>query len=227
MKGSIWVAVRLVLTAALVLVTYMGVLGMKSFLKLPPIQQLSLDIRELPMKLGEWQGEDQELDKATFDRTGADVAVRRAYHDAEDHSMSMLLASYSDPDAGLYHSPTNCYRSSGWRLVEDSKVNVTIPGAGPQQIYLGTWEKRGETILVAYWYRLGNYTLFQRWDMFWVRMAMRGQATWPPLVKVLLQTPYVGRDSYHCQARIKDMVVQVQQWLNQSNAGERPQGAGK
>ena len=31
---------------------------MESLLKVPPISQLSLDIRQLPLKLGDWQGED-------------------------------------------------------------------------------------------------------------------------------------------------------------------------
>jgi hypothetical protein len=139
----------------------------------------------------------------------------------------MLLASYSDPDVGLYHSPTNCYRSAGWRLIEDSKVDVKVPGAADQRIYLSTWERKGETALVAYWFRLGDYTLFERWNMLGVRWAMRGQSSWPPLVKILLQTPFVSRDSYHCQARVKDMVMHIQQWLNQSNAGEKPEIAGK
>ena len=140
----------------------------------------------------------------------------------------MLLASYSDPDAGLYHSPTNCYRSSGWRMVEDSKIERADPRRQPpQRVYLATWEKRGDSILVAYWYRLGDYTLFQRWDMFWVRLAMRGQATWPPMVKVLLQTPFVGRDSYHCQARIQDMVRPRPTVAQPVQCGGETAGAGK
>ena len=123
MKGTIWVVVRLLLTAALVLVTCLGVQAMKRFLTLPPIRQLSLDIPRLPMKLGEWRGEEYKLDAETFDRTGADVAVNRQYRDDQDHSVTMLLALYrTDPDAGVYHAPTNCYRSNGWRLVSESTV---------------------------------------------------------------------------------------------------------
>ena len=52
MKGTIWVVVRLLLTAALVLVTCLGVQAMKSFLTLPPIRQLSLDISPSPHETG-------------------------------------------------------------------------------------------------------------------------------------------------------------------------------
>ena len=84
------------------------------------------------------------------------------YRDDEDHVVTVLLAPYSDPDAGVYHSPTNCYRSNGWRIVEDSKVDVPVPGGTPQRVYLSTWEFKGDTVLVTYWYRLGDHTLFER-----------------------------------------------------------------
>ncbi len=228
MKGTIWVVVRLLLTAALVLVTCLGVQAMKSFLTLPPIRQLSLDISRLPIKLGEWRGEECKLDAETFDRTGADVAVNRQYRDDQDHSVTMLLALYrTDPDAGVYHAPTNCYRSNGWRLVSESTVEVPISKEASQRVDLSTWEKRGETILVMFWYRLGDYTLFERWDMGKVRWAMRGQKSWPPLVKVLLQTPTSRGDEFYSKARIQEMAARIQTWLNQSNAGDKPRVVGK
>jgi EpsI family protein len=225
MNGS---AIRLLATAALVFLTYLGVDQTKKLLKLPPAGQLPVDIAQLPMKLGDWQGEDRELDPKTFDATGADLAVYREYHDNEGHAVDVLLGLYrTDPDAGVYHAPTNCYRSNGWRLIDDSMIDVPISKTASQRVHLSTWDKQSETIYVMFWYRLGDYTLFERWDMGGVRWKMRGQASWPPLVKILLQTPVTQRDEFHCKARIQEVAAQVQRWLNQPNAGEKPQRAGK
>ncbi len=221
-------AIRLGLTAALVFVTYLGIGATRQFLTVPPIRQLSLDVRKLPEKLGDWLGtETTKLDPETFVKTGANLTIERIYHDAEDHEIKMYLATFDDPDEGVYHSPLNCYRSHGWRLISESKVDVPIPDRPPQQISLSTWELKGETVLVAFWYRLGDHTLFERWDMGRVRLAMSGMKEWPPLVKVLLETPTSDKDSYPSRARIEELTKRIQQWLDQSNAEDKQESADK
>ncbi len=78
-----------------------------------------------------------------------------------------------------------------------------------------------------FWYRLGDYTLFERWDMGKVRWAMRGQKSWPPMVKVLLQTPTSAGTNSIPRPASRKWPQRIQTWLNQSNAGDKPRGVGK
>jgi hypothetical protein len=56
---------------------------------------------------------------------------------------------------------------------------------------------------------------------------MSGMTDWPPLAKVLLQTPTSDKDSYPSKVRIQDLAKQIQKWLDQSNAGDKQESAGK
>ncbi len=38
-----------------------------------------VELEDLPRQLGDWNGEDQEMDPELFEATGADVAVNRLY----------------------------------------------------------------------------------------------------------------------------------------------------
>jgi EpsI family protein len=234
MKDTFRAVLRLLVTAALVFGTWLGAKKMEAFLKVPPISQLSLDIRQFPLKLGGWQGdevrlegEDARLHKEIFMNTGAKVTVDRLYHDSVGDPLKLYIATFDDPDAGVYHAPTNCYTSHGWRLLKEAKVDLPVRGGPDQRVSLSTWEKKNETILVVFWYRMGDYTLFERWDMGRVRLAMSGLKTWPPLVKVLLEMPTPHENDFQSQERIKDVAARIQKWLNQSNAGEKTEGAGK
>ena len=95
--------------------------------------------------------------------TGANVTVERLYRDPDGApAQAVLLATYNDPDAGVYHAPTNCYRSNGWRLVEDSKVDVPVPGGPASGSAFRPGKTRTRPSWSLYWYRLGDYTLFER-----------------------------------------------------------------
>ena len=147
----------------------------------------------------------------------------------EDHDVTMLLAIYRTirTPASII-APTNCYRSNGWRLVERVEGGRADPRRRRNGSACRPGRSKGETVLVVFWYRLGDYTLFERWDMGKVRWAMRGQKSWPPLVKVLLQTPTSRRGRVLIpRPASRKWPARIQTWLNQSNAGDKTGGAGK
>ena len=198
-------------------------------MKLPPARGLAIDVTKLPMKLGDWQGEDKELDPKTFDRTAADVAVNREYRDNEGHVVTVLLALYrTDPDAGVYHAPTNCYRSNGWRLTDESTTErVPLSKTASQRVHLTTWEKQNDTILVMFPVSDGRLHPLRPLGLVVGLLAMRGRELTPPMVKILLQTQTPHHNEFYSKARIQEMAARIQRWLNQSNAEDKPQIAGK
>ena len=162
--------IRLVLAAVLVACGSLGVFVVqRRFLGVAPIRPLPEDIHHLPLRLDKWQGVEQQLDQDTFVHIGADVVVSRAYHDDAEQEVRMHVAVFgSKPDDGVYHAPTNCYPSSGWTLVEHSRVPVQVPGHKEQMVDLTTWERKGDTVHVVYWYRMGTTpsSIAWTWGLF-------------------------------------------------------------
>ena len=218
-------AFRLFAAAVLVGLSYCAIPAVRSFLHHPMVRPPAEDINKLPMRLGKWQGEEVKLDKELFDRVGADVVVDRIYHDETDRPISAHLAVFSDPDTGVLHAPVNCYRSAGWRMLREERVEV--PNTGPPNLLvdLTTWEKGDETIVVVYWYRLGNFTVFERLDLGKARWAMGGQKTWPSMIKVLLQTQ--APDRYAARAVVLDMAKQIHDWISHWDVATTPNEAAK
>jgi EpsI family protein len=219
-------AVRLMIATVLVALSYGGIYVVRKSTALPTVRPPAEDIHKLPNRLGKFVGEDIQLDKDLFDRVGAEQVVERVYRDESDHIVSMHLAVFNDPDTGVYHSPTNCYRSAGWRLVKEEIVEVPDSGQPALRVDLTTWERQGETILVLYWYRFGDYTVFERFDLGKARWAMRGQASWPSMIKVLLHTP-VTDSAFSARHRMLEMAKQIHLWVSRWDVPAKADSAGK
>ncbi len=119
--------------------------------------------------------------------TGAEVIVNRIYRDSAGHAVVLHTAMFKNPATGIGHTPSVCYTASGWKLVNQSFENVQVSNDLAIAVKLTTWEREGETVLVACWYQLGGHVLYERFDMGRVRWALRGQPKWPVLTKVMLQ----------------------------------------
>ena len=52
-----------------------------------------------------------------------------------------------------------------------------------------TWTRNGEKVIVAYWYEVGDHTMFERQDLLKTQWAMCGKTKWPVMFKVLLEMP--------------------------------------
>ncbi|MGA2030840.1 MAG: exosortase C-terminal domain/associated protein EpsI, partial [Thermoguttaceae bacterium] len=160
--------------------------------------------------------------------TEAASSITRSYQDSNGHAISMHLALFDDPDRGVYHSPTNCYRAQGWARLGGRDVSLQVPGRPTIQVRLSTWQREGDKILVLYWYELGENVLFERIDMGAVRWKMRGRATWPPMVKVLLQTS--AAEAGLAQSQLLQIAAQIRQWVGQMDppaSGDKNPQAGE
>ena len=118
-----------------------------------------------------------------------DMAVSRIYS-REGHTLKFLLAEYKQPSAGLYHNPMNCYHTQGFTLIgEVEQQPLTAPNRPDTTISVTTWERNSEKVIVAYWYEVGDYTMYERQDLLKTQWAMFGKTKWPVMFKVLLEMP--------------------------------------
>jgi len=139
-----------------------------------------------------WVSEEVPLDSETFVNTAADAALSRKYHDASGHVVSFLMAQYSETQAGLYHNPFNCYRSSGCTNLSSAKVPIPSAMRPEIDVSVSVWEKKGEKIMVMYWYEIADQVAFDRVDGMKLKWAFMGKRKWAPMYKVLMETPIVG-----------------------------------
>ncbi len=84
-----------------------------------------------------------------------------------------------------------------------------------------TWEKEGQRVLVLYWFKLGEHFLFDRFEMGAVRWKMRGQKTWPALIKVLMQANTTD-DPVDDEKALRGFAENIYKWIHEPEPGSEP-----
>lgn len=207
---------RLFVTAIFVVLIYFANRLVESGLKLPDVALPDRDFSTMPMNFGSWHGEETELDPKIFRAIGAAVAVNRLYRDGEGHAVSSHVAVFANPDEAIYHSPINCYRANGWRLIEDTREPLPVADGSDIQVRFTVWERARQRAVVVYWFQLGEHVFFNRFEMGWVRWAMRNQQTWPATIKVMLQVP-AGANLNETKELVAGLGASIFNWVSDSN----------
>lgn len=182
-------ATRIYLAAAVILLTFSGSRLVENMLEPPAVALPSWSFNELPRQLGDWHGEDTQLDPKITATLGAEVVVDRLYRDDLGRVISLHTSMFTDRIIdGIYHTPIACYYANGWELVENVPETLKVSDQLTIPVRLLTYKREGERIVVVYWYQLGEHFLFNRWDLgIKVRWSLFGRPRWPPLIKVMLQ----------------------------------------
>ena len=210
---------RLSVAAILVVLIYLGTYAATAAMKPPKVAFPDRPLQDLPRQFvdregTDWEGKDIALNPRVFAAIGAEVVVDRKYQDKAGNEMVVHTAIFEDPVEGMYHSPMNCYRGSGWRNTDQTSLDLKISDELSLPVSLTTWEREGVQKLVVYWYQIGEHTVFHRSDLWSVRWAMRGRETWPALVKVLIDTPI--DDPEKAQERIIAFAENIGRWIHES-----------
>ncbi len=185
--------------AALVLVIHVALNITTASLRPKDIAPPDWQLSEVPIRLGAYRGVDRELDPRIFGALDADQVINREYRDDKAGKAITLHAAYfSKYDEAAYHNPGTCYRAAGWQLLKSEDLQLKLKDDtkdDPAPVRMDTWTKSGQTVLVVYWYQLGEHIVLDRWDMGWVRPKLASLDQWPVLVKVLLQIGVQNRNN--------------------------------
>ena len=208
---------RLYITAILIALIFFANRLVKSGLRLPDVKLPDRDFTDMPMDFGSWHGEVTELNPKIFIAIGAEEAINRIYRDAEGRIVSSHVAVFKDPDEAIYHSPINCYRANGWRLVEDTRERLPVAGdGGDTWVRFTLWERNRQRAVVVYWYQLGEHTFFSRFGLGVVRWKMRSLQSWPATIKVMLQVP-AGANLSETRELVAGLGASIYNWANDQN----------
>jgi EpsI family protein len=125
----------------------------------------SWKLQDLPLQLEKWKGADKKLGERLFFATGAHTIVDRQYVNDEGMIVSLHMAIFLDPNAGIWHNPMSCYESAGWVRRQNEKPQLEKTSDDKAKVSLSVWEKDGEKAIVVYWYQLGEHRLYRRYDL--------------------------------------------------------------
>src|SRR5262249_2785230 len=101
--------------------------------------------------------------------------------------VAVHLATFSTADMLIPHPPQLCFTESGWTILKDEWQTD-----GDRRYRLLLVEREGARSTVVYWYQLGADVAADRDDLRRILQKFRREKTsWPPMVKVLIQSPVV------------------------------------
>lgn len=212
-------AVRLLIVATIVLLMYLGGKYGMAGLGLEPrgVEMPNWTFADMPLELGVWRGEradDMDPNIVKASEAAPETVVNRVYRDDRGHVISMHTAMFASYHGGAYHTPMACYQASGWENLDETRESLEVTKDLTIPVSVSTWERKGEKLLVVYWYQLGEHMLFNRWDLgMKVRWSLRGRPKWPALIKVMMQIPV--RDLEEAKSVMLTFAKQVAVWENQ------------
>lgn len=170
---------------------------------------------ELPLNLGDWQGERLDVEPQIFDAVGADATADRIYRTASGDELSLHVALFGSYYRRLQHHPDVCYSANGYSKVESKRTTVRLPSGKTIPADLVLWRRDDLRVQTLHWFQLGDQVLLEEQDLRPASWALRGEKNWPPLVKVLLQTRADYRPE-RSAARLEQFAALVYPWVDQN-----------
>ena len=178
-----------------------------------------LTLSAFPKQLNGWNGTDISIEQNVLDVLGAGDFLLRVYRNeaVTQPYVDLFIAYFPTQRAGdTIHSPKNCLPGAGWRPVESSRIDITLPGRAPFPANRYVIAKGQEQQLVLYWYWAHNRAVASEyWAKFYlVADSMRLNRSDGSIVRVT--TPLrSGESADAAQARLLSFSGGVVPLLNQ------------
>ena len=174
---------------------------------------LQLPLDRMPRTFGSWTGDDVRLDPQLFQAIGAEMVINRRYRDKEaavELHGDVFTKLFMRAGVRTPHQPEECYANNGFIVESSETVRIPTPGDGSQPARLLTLSRDGSRVYCLYWYQVGETTFWNSDNQRRVVQAFRGRPTWPPMIKVMLQTS--ANSSAEAQQRLTSLAGLVYAW---------------
>lgn len=219
---------RLIIIAAVLILFQGGAFFLLQRAKSSEVRPLNGDLNAIPYRLeiekrveGQtvthvWQGENSRSagDEDIVRTVGARHAISRKYQDESGRVISVHIADWDSlKTPTLPHPPTVCYPSNGAKIIRSESVSVGGSNIESDPIdaeLLVVENSQGVRSLVLYWYAWNDQICRTRWQACVARLKMIGSREWPPVVKVMLDTPAMPNEE-ESQAAITELATKIRE----------------
>lgn len=114
-----------------------------------------LPLQSFPQQLGDWKSYDVPLEKDVLEVLGPGDFLLRVYQDqaAQQAPIDLFIAYFPSQRAGdTIHSPQHCLPGAGWTPIENTPMQLTMPGHAPFPVNRYIIAKGDARQVVLYWY---------------------------------------------------------------------------
>ena len=202
--------VRALVVVALLAAANIGVIAAARSLLPKGIELPATSFAKMPNQFGPWVGESFSVDPKMEHVANAADSIHRIYRDTEDRRVSLYCAVWTGYGVGLRHSPEVCYPGRGHRILNKTDLELQRPDGSPARARLLTVEHGHQPAYVLFWYEFGGHYVVDHHQFRNVRWNFRGMESWPPMVKVMLQTS--GDSEATSQELLRDLGEKVLAW---------------
>jgi hypothetical protein len=207
---------RLFVATISVLGIYFGADSLKGIGMPTEVAHPQFRLEEMPKSFGHWTGEDTALDPELFRAIGAEMAINRRYKDgrvAVDMHADVFTDLFLQYGVAIIHSPVNCYPMNGFVVDNSEPVQIESAGNNVHLARLLTLSRDGARVYCLFWYQVGEVTFWNADEQRSVVHTFRGRKTWPPMIKVMLQTSADSPEQ--AQQRLKPLASSVYAWARE------------
>ncbi len=207
---------RIVMLVVLAILVQVSFLMLQSYGVPTSIRQPRVELSEMPVTFGTWQGEDAELDPQVtglLTRDLSTMVVSRLYKDADGHVVTLHSMVRTGYIHGLPHHPNHCYQSQGSQIIEEDRPKLELDDGTSIPVHILSLEYQGQRSLALYWYQLGDKIILDGQQQRKVRWSLRGKKEWPPVVKVLLSSSLSNQEKD--RDRLMEFAKHVYTWTRE------------
>ena len=210
-----WALVRFVTAVTILLVTGL-LLQARSRNEIYP-QRLQLS--GLPHQFGAWDGNDIGIPQDERDVLGPGDFLLRIYQNSQQSEpyIGLFIAYFPSQRAGdTIHSPKHCLPGAGWLPVDNSRVQLSLPGRQPFPVNRYIIAKGTDKQMVLYWYLAHNRAIASEYwaKLYLVTDAMTMNRSDGSLIR--LTTPLLpGQDPEAAQKRLVSFASLIMPQMDQ------------
>jgi len=88
-----------------------------------PVEKTNTDITKIPLKIGEWYGEEIQVDKSVKDILETESVIMRQYK-RQDNLIWLAIVYYKDSRVA-FHLPESCYVGQGAYIIKRDNERLT------------------------------------------------------------------------------------------------------
>ncbi len=143
-------------------------------------------IPQVPQRLGEWEGVDQEVDDRTKGLLGTDQVLVREYHDGQG-AMVWAAVVYAAENRSAFHPPELCYTGSNFELLDRGTATVVRSDHGDQpMVNRLLMTNHQQQLLAYYWFTAGDrfFTKYHQQQIQLIWNQMRRKPSGGMLIRV-------------------------------------------